>query len=327
MRIISLLPSATEIVALIGLESQLVGVTHECDYPPGVRALPKVTHTHIPTDATSGEIDRLVSEQRQSSRALYSLNFDVCRELRPDLIITQTLCDVCAVDDVEVRRFVASIGGAEQRPNVVYLEPTRLSEVLDCIATVGKAAGAVAAARSATIELRARIARVREAVAEARAAGKVSRSTDAARIRVHAAPGGSSFGSDTPRVAVIEWLDPLFSSGHWTPELIEIAGGVEPLARAGERSRRMTHEELAAADPDVLLIACCGFDIARTMQEMPAFLADPRVRALRCVRQKRVYVTDGSAYFSRPGPRLVDSLEIAVAAIRGSVHPGLLALG
>lgn len=326
MRIISLIPSATEIVALLGLESQLVGVTHECDYPPSVREVRKVTRTHIPTNASSAEIDRLVAQQRDQGRALYSLDFDACRELKPDLMITQTLCDVCAVDDFEVKKFVTSIASSGHKTNVVYLEPTRLGEVLESITTVGKATGTIAAARTATIELRARIERVRGAVAEKRAAGQLSRSTAPERIRVTAAPGSTGFVVNSPRVAVIEWLDPLFSSGHWTPELVEIAGGIEPLARAGERSRQIAHEELMTADPDVMLIACCGYDIARTMQDVPAFLADSRTRGLRCVRDGRVYVTDGSAYFSRPGPRLVDSLEIVAAAIRGAAHPALHAV-
>lgn len=289
-RIVSLLPSATEIVCALGLRDHLVGVTHECDYPGGVERLPKVTRTRIPTDASSGEIDALVREQRSASQALYTLDFDQIRALRPDLIVTQTLCDVCAVDDREVRAFLSEIDriGAGQPPRVVYLEPTRFGDVLDNIQQVADAAGCSDAGRELNAALRVRVEQVR-AVA----------SSDAL----------------PPRVVVLEWLDPLFSCGHWTPELVEIAGGVEPIAAAGARSRQIAPEALREADPDIILIACCGYSVGRTMRDVPAFLAQPEIAGLRCVAAGAVWVTDGSAYFSRPGPRLVDSLEIVARVI------------
>lgn len=295
MRIVSLLPSATEIVASLGLVDQLVGVTHECDWPEGVTEKPKVTRTLIPTDAASHEIDALVREQRSNSRALYSLDFEQMRSLNPDLIVTQTLCDVCAVDDREVRRFVSEVTQSQcstTPPRVVYLEPTCLEDVLQNIVEVAEAAGVPAEGKRVVGALRQRIERVR-------------------RIAMESAIAKSS----RPRVAVLEWLDPLFSCGHWTPELVEIAGGVEPLAKTGSRSRQVDLVELVQADPDVILIACCGFSVERTMQDVPAFLNKPEVASLRCVRSGRVFVTDGSAYFSRPGPRLIESLEILAHAI------------
>lgn len=291
MRIVSLLPSATEIVAALGLADALVGVTHECDHPPAVRDLPRVTITHIPTDADSAEIDRLVRAQLTSpTRALYSLDEAALAALRPDLIVTQTLCDVCAVSDHEVREAMAKLPHGAQ---VIYLEPTTLGDVLASLRTVADAAQAGELAAPAIAALEARIHAVRQRA-------------DA----VIAKRGGRM------RVVVLEWLDPLFTSGHWTPELVEIAGGTEPLATAGQRSRQTTAAEVAAARPDMLVIACCGFGAARAAEDMPRLLAHPEVAALPCVRAGRVFIVDGSAYFSRPGPRLVDSLEILAELIQ-----------
>ncbi len=318
MRIASLLPSATEIVCALGLSEQLVAVTHECDWPPLARDKPRVTHTRLPADASSREIDRLVREQRCGGQAIYSLDDEALAALGPDLIITQTLCDVCAVDDAEVRQFVQRMQrrSADRAPRVLYLEPTTLEEVLDSILQVARAAGVPDAGRRLVLSLRQRIERVRATATQlARGPERGSHGTGE-RVRIDAPLAAGSGGAKfRPPVVVLEWLDPPFSCGHWTPELVEIAGGREPLARAGERSRRLTHDEIAAADPDVLLIACCGFTVERAMQDLPAFLAAPKLASLGCVRQRRVYVTDGSAYFSRPGPRLVDSLEILAHAL------------
>ena len=311
-RIVSLLPSATEIVCALGLEERLVGVTHECDYPPSVRDKPKVTVTHIPTDATSAEIDGLVHQQLSNQEALYSLDTAVLRDLRPDLIVTQTLCDVCAVDDFEVKQALKKF---DAPPKVLYLEPTRLDGVLENILQVGRAAGAANEARSVVLGLRQRIERVRATAREP--AGDSSGHDPTGRIRVAARAGRGDAGDALPKVVVLEWLDPLFSCGHWTPELVAIAGGVEPLARPGERSREIKPDELASADPDLILIACCGFGVERTLEEVPSFLKQPQIVQLRCVRDENVFVTDGSAYFSRPGPRLVDSLEL----LAHTIHP------
>lgn len=280
MRIVSLLPSATEIVAAIGLADQLVGVTHECDWPHEVLAKPKVTRTHVPLDAPSAEIDRLVREQMRGRTALYSLDFDALADVEPDLIVTQTLCDVCAVADREVQDAVARL---PRGARVVYLEPTRLLDVFDNIREVADAAGAADAGARVLADLRARVQRVQNS---------------------------SAWLPRETRVALLEWLDPIFSCGHWSPELVQIAGGVEVLAKPGRRSRQIAVDELAAADPEIILIACCGFSVERTLHDLPAFLAHPAVAALPCVRNRLVWVTDGSAYFSRPGPRLIDSLDI-----------------
>jgi len=290
MRIVSLLPSATEILCALGLEDQLVGVTHECDYPPFVRQLPKVTRTLIPTEASSAEIDRLVLQRLQRGGALYTLNLPVLEALRPDLIVTQALCDVCAVAEDEVRAAACMLPG---RPQVVNLEPQTLSEVLAAIRQVGSALGLEQRAQEVIEALSSRIAAV-----VTRTAGLEHR----------------------PRVALLEWLDPPFSCGHWNPELVRLAGGVEGLGQEGRPSRTLRLEEVLAWQPEVVFIACCGFSVERTLSDLPALQFVPGWQDVPAVRSGRVYVTDGSHYFSRPGPRLVDSLEILAHTLHPEIH-------
>jgi iron complex transport system substrate-binding protein len=291
MRIVSLLPSATEIICQLGLERELVGVTHECDYPPGVRALPKVTRTLIPVAASSREIDTLVRERLKTERALYTLDLPMLTDLQPDLIVTQALCDVCAVAEAEVRSAACSLPGT---PRVINLEPTCLDDVYECLRMVGAATGCMERAGEQIAHLKSRVAAV------------------SARSEVI---------SHRPRVVVLEWIDPPFSSGHWSPELVRLAGGKEVIGFAGERSRSIEWQQIVAAAPDVMLIACCGFDVERTLADLPILRNYPGWCDLPCVRSERVYVVDGSAYFSRPGPRLVDSLEILAHAIDPAIHP------
>lgn len=291
MRIVSLLPSATEMVCELGLGGQLVGVTHECDFPPFVATLPKVTRTLIPHDATSREIDGLVRERLSTDKALYSLDLPALERLRPDLIVTQALCDVCAVAASEVDQAACTLPG---KPTVVNLEPTRLVEVFDCLRTLGRETGIAARAEETVARLEARLKAVEE-----RSCGL----------------------SHRPRVVLLEWIDPPFCAGHWTPELVRLAGGTEAIGREGEPSRTVPWDEIVAADPEVLLIACCGFGIERTRQDLPILAGYPGFEALACVRSDRVLLMDGNASFSRPGPRLVDSLEILAHAIHPEVHP------
>jgi len=291
MKIVSLLPSATEIICSLGLGEHLVGVTHECDYPEFVKGLPKVTHTLIPTDASSAEIDRLVRETLKTNRALYTLDQAVLEQLQPDLIVTQTLCDVCAVAEDEVRAAVCSLPG---RPRIVTLEPQTLNEVFDAIKLVGEVTGTQTQAQ-----------RVIEALGK-RVAAVVDRS---ARL------------THRPRVAFIEWLDPPFAAGHWNPELVRLAGGLAGLGREGLPSRTLRWEEVVAWEPEVLFIACCGFSVERALEDLKLVQALPFWHTLPAVKSGRVYVADGSQYFNRPGPRLVDSLEILAHALHPDVHP------
>ncbi|MGQ0539641.1 MAG: cobalamin-binding protein [Gemmatimonadaceae bacterium] len=287
MRIVSLLPAATEIICSLGLEDRLVGVTHECDYPPNVRRLPRVTRTAVPTAASSAAIDAAVRERVRTQQALYVLDVPLLVELRPDLIVTQGLCGVCAVAEDEVRAAACSIPGGA---TVLNLEPRTLAEVLACIADAGAVTGAEAQARQVVGALSARVEYLVR-----RASGLRQR----------------------PRVALLEWLDPPFSCGHWTPELVRIAGGVEGLGREGQASRTLQWDEVLAWQPQVVVIACCGLDVERTVRESAVLDAVAGWSDLPAVREQRVYVTDGSQYFNRPGPRLVDSLEILAHILHG----------
>lgn len=290
MRIVSLLPSATEIICGIGLKDSLVGVTHECDFPHGVAALPKVTRTAIAHDASSGEIDQMVRERLKTERALYSLDMPVLEKLRPDLIVTQALCDVCAVAESEVQSAACSLPG---NPSVINLEPNCLADVLDCIGQVGEATESVDQATALIDQLQSRVRSVRQR---------------------------SETIQHRPRTILLEWIDPPFSAGHWSPELVEIAGGSEAIGKAGQRSVTTAWKDIVQANPEFMMIACCGFGIPRTMNDVPLLRAMPGWGELACVKAGRVYVVDGSAYFSRPGPRLVDSLEIMAHAMHPKTH-------
>lgn len=297
MRIASLLPSATEIICGLGLREQLVGVSHECDYPPCVAELPVLTQSRIPTGLASQEIDRLVSTQLQHDEALYSLKLDTLNQLAPDLIVSQALCDVCAVSGNDVVRALGTLPGA---PQLVNLEPTSLGGMLETVRLVAEAAGCLETGEKYIAQLQRRIDQVAEiTVAIPRA--------------------------KRPRVAMLDWLDPLFDGGHWCAEMIELAGGVPCLGEYQTPSRRRSWNELCACEPDVLFIALCGFDIARSMQDIKAFAANPEFAALLQQRVKtkkniKVFLVDGNAYFSRSGPRLVDSLEIMAHALHPDYH-------
>ncbi len=289
MNIVSLLPSATEIVCALGLEDRLVGVTHECDYPPSVQRLPRVTRTLLPADATSSEIDRLVSERMTTVRAIYSLDEASLKAVRPDLIVTQSLCEVCAVSPNEVQAALARLPG---NPRMINLEPQSLEGVFDAIRHLASTVGV-----SADATIRGLTARVETVSARS------------ATVTVR------------PRVALLEWLDPPFSSGHWSPELVRLAGGVEGLGKEGRPSRRLCWEEVFEWRPEVIVMACCGFTVERALQDVARVQSIAGWRELPAVRSGRVYVADGSQYFNRPGPRLVDSLELLAHALHPGLHP------
>lgn len=292
MRIVSLLPSATEIICLLGLEQSLVGVTHECDYPSSVKSLPKVTRALIPAGSSSREIDALVRERLATDRALYTLDMSVLEELEPDLLVTQALCDVCAVAEAEVNAAACSLPG---HPKVINLEPMSLEDIYNTIHQVGRVTCTEEGAKIEVEKLKQRVEKV--------------------RVRTENIPI-----SDRPRTAFLEWIDPPFNGGHWNPGLVEIAGGVDVLGNAGLPSKTTSWEEIRSCQPDVLFIACCGFTVERTLLDIPILEAQPGWNDLPCVRTGRIYVADGNAYFSRPGPRLVDSLEIMAHALHPEQH-------
>ncbi|HXG53149.1 MAG TPA: cobalamin-binding protein [candidate division Zixibacteria bacterium] len=286
MRICSLLPGATEIAFALGLGDEIVGVTHECDYPPQARQKTVVVKPALDAAASSGAIDRAVRERVRSGGPLYILDRTRLRRVRPDLILTQSLCDVCALDYNDV---VAASQSLEPRPRVVGLAPRLLADVFDDIRRVGSAADRSAEADALVRRLARRVAEV-----EAR--------TRSAR---------------RPRVACLEWLDPLFSAGHWVPEMVELAGGRNGLAEKGEPSRRVGWRSVVEFQPEVLILMPCGFDVERTLAEARPLSRKPGWKELPAVAEGRVFAVDGGAYFSRPGPRLVDGLEILAAIM----HP------
>jgi iron complex transport system substrate-binding protein len=297
VRIVSLLPSATEIVYALGLGESLVGVTHECDYPEGARGKPVVTRSLLDhAGATSGEIDMAVRQQLQDGLSLYALDREHLAALKPDLILTQALCEVCAVSFGEVERAVRDVSADfGVAPLVLSLEPNSLEDVLTTIRSVGAATASHARAEEVVAGLRARIERVR-----ARAA----------------------LAEWRPRVACLEWLDPLYGPGHWLPELVTIAGGQPGLGTAHSDSHRVAWGDVIAFAPEMIVITPCGFDLPRTVDAaLDVLPTRTGWAALPAVRHGRVYAVDGNAYFSRPGPRIVDSLELLAEL----THPELFA--
>ena len=291
MRICSLLPSATEMVFALGMERSLVGVTHECDYPPQASRIPAVTRTNIPSGFSSRQIDAAVSSALGISGSLYELDLPMLEQLQPDLILTQRLCDVCAVPAERVEDGVRNL---KSRPQVLYLEPHSLEDILDNIRTVGKAVGCEAAAETLILSLRQRI----EAVAEK------TRNI-----------------SYRPRVFCMEWVDPPFCGGHWMKELVELAGGQDDLANLHRPSQRIEWRRVIDFSPEIIVLTCCGFSLERVQKEAEILTGFEGAMELPAARAGRIFATDGSAYFSRPGPRIVDSLEILAHLIHPELFP------
>lgn len=294
MRICSLLPSLTEVLFAVGAGPDVVAVTHECDWPPEAARLPSVTKSRIEgRGLTSTEIDQAVSANAGS---LYDLDVDRLRQLKPDLIVTQQLCEVCAVSEPLVREAAATLPGP---PAVESFEPTTLDEVLDSYLRIGDLAGCRPQADRLHAHFREEIARLQRATS----------------------------ADDRPKALVLEWIDPPFSSGHWTPQLVEIAGGRECLGRSGQPSRRITWEEIRAADPDTIVVAPCGYTQNQALAETGPLANNSLGSSLSAVRNRRVFVADGSAYFNRPGPRLLDTLYLLVEALHPERAAGLVPTG
>ncbi len=294
MRICSLLPSATEIVFALGLGDRLVAVTHECDFPEAARGLPVVTRSIMPQPhGASREIHAHVARALHAGSSIYALDEATLERLDPDLILTQELCEVCAVSSRDVRKAAGRLAG---RPTILSLEPTSLGGVQETIEQVGAAAGVAERARAVVAGLRSRIERV------------------SARARAAAA---------RPRVFAMEWLDPPFSAGHWVPEMVRLAGGVEGLGREARPSTVVAWDEVAHWDPEIIVLMPCGMSLERTLAELPRVSLPDAWRRLAAVRAGHLYAVDGAAYFNRPGPRLVDGLEILAEII----HPELFARG
>jgi iron complex transport system substrate-binding protein len=274
MRIVSLVPSATEMLFALGVGDDVTAVTHECDYPAAVLDLPKVTRDVIGPGLAPAEIDRAVRELTEQGQSIYELDEAALQRLQPDLIVTQALCAVCAVSYEDVRAIADRL---DSRPEVLSLDPHTLGEVLGDVRTLAQATDRKDAGVDLVQDAAGRIDRVRLAV---RAARPVS-------------------------VVALEWLDPVFVAGHWTPQLIEYAGGNDVLGLAGEHSEQRTWDEVRAAEPDVVIVMPCGYDADRALEEAHAYTDE-----LASIGAKRVVAVDAAAHFSRPGPRLIEGLEL-----------------
>ena len=293
-RIISLLPSATEIVAALGFGEHLVGRSHECDFPPGVEQLPICSSTKIPVHESSYAIDERVKEIVAEGLSVYRVDTERLRQLQPDFILTQTQCAVCAVTPRDLEQALCTWVGTQ--PAIVSLEPNDLSDVWNDIRRVGESLGVSQRADELIASLTQRLAVIREKV-----------------VNVEA----------RPTVAAIEWLGPLMAGGNWMPELIETAGGRSLLAQPGQHSPWLEWQQLIDADPDVILLLPCGFKIVQTIADLGLLAENPAWPRLRAVQSGKVYLIDGHHFFNRPGPRLVESAEI-VAEI---LHPDRLVFG
>ncbi len=293
-RIVSLIASATEIVCALGFEDRLVGRSHECDFPGTVKRLPVCTEPKFDVEGSSYEIDQRVKAILQEGLSVYRVFADKLRELRPSVIVTQTQCEVCAVSlrDVEL----ALCTWLDSRPQIVSLASNALVDVWADIHNVAVALGVPDEGADLIGRLQQRMATI--------------------STKAQALP-------ERPTVACIEWIEPLMAAGNWMPELVEMAGGVNLFGIAGKHSPWLTWQELCAKDPDVIIVLPCGFDIERSRRDMPVLTQKPQWPQLRAVRNQRVYLTDGNQYFNRPGPRLVESLEILAELL----HPGVFDFG
>ena len=293
-RIVSLIPSSTEIVYALGMGDGLVGRSHECDFPAGVEQLPFCTAPKFNPDGRSYEIDQRVKAILQESISVYKINAELLRELAPDVIITQTQCEVCAVSFKDVERVCDE--WLETPAEIVSLEPNFLDDVL---ADIQRVADALAVPERGTAYVAGMRARM-----------------DAIAVKTYPL-------REKPTVACVEWIDPLMAAGNWMPELVEMAGGINLFGEAGKHSPWMTWDDLRAADPDVIVVLPCGYDMTKTLSELPALTSRPDWADLCAVKENQVYVTDGNQYFNRPGPRLTESLEILAEIL----HPTLFDFG
>ena len=298
-RLLSLLPSATEIIYSLGLGEHLVGRSHECDFPPSVSSLPVCSHPALSVTGSSAEIDRLVKSRLAAAASIYDLDSELIRKLQPTHLFTQTQCEVCAVTLDDVERALRSEYSVKAK--IISLEPHVLSDLWRDIRNVAAAVDCVSLAEPVIEVLQ----------------------TKMEAIRLRAQNAGSS-----PTVAAIEWIEPLMSAGNWAPEIIDMAGGKNLFGSSGQHSPWMTWQELAVSDPDVIIAFPCGFDLSRTRAEMHWLTDRPEWNELKAVRSRRVYLCDGNQFLNRPGPRLVESLQILAEIIQPAIFaPNLEGVG
>ena len=291
-RVVSLIASATEIVCALGARDLLVGRSHECDFPPDVTRLPSLTEPKFPLSGTSYDIDAHVKAVLQEGLSVYRVDAEKLEALRPDVIVTQDHCEVCAVSLKDVEAALYAWSG--RQVEIVSLKPDSLADIWEDIAKVARALGCERQGQNLVKRLKARMASIAE---QCGAAGT------------------------RPRGAMIEWVDPLMAGGNWMPELVQMAGGENLFGAAGQPSPWLDWGQIVVADPDVLLVHPCGFDMARTLQEMPLLEHRPGWRDLKAVQRDRIFVADGNQYFNRPGPRIVESLEMLAEIFHPELFP------
>ena len=299
-RIVSFLPSATEIACALGLEESLLGITHECDYPPEVRSKPVVVRNVLPIEQMSqSEIDRAVSERMRAGLSLYQIDEPLLRELAPDLILTQDLCQVCAPSGNEVSHVLKSL---PKTPQILWMTPRSLSEIFDNVRDLGAVTGRTTEAEKLINDCNTRLETLSRRMSETKT---------------------------RPRVFCMEWLDPVFASGHWVPELVKIAGGIDELGSERGESVRVSWDDVAAWAPEVLVIMPCGFNLQQTMKQIASVFesSDAKARVpqffdLPAVRNGRVYAVDANSYFARPGPRVVEGAELLARVIHPEIQQG-----
>jgi len=291
MRICSFLPSTTEILYELGLGDSVTGVTHECDYPPEAREKKRVIMSFIdPEKLSSREIDEVVSRNAEAGKSTYLIDRDALKEADPDMILTQELCEVCAVSGNEVMEAVEVLG---KKPEIISLEPKTLGEILDTILIIGEATGTYEKAKEVTESLRKRIEKISSLLGDER---------------------------DRPRVFCLEWLDPPYVAGHWVPEMVEMSGGECGIGQIGEPSFKVSWKEIVDFAPQMLFIMPCGYDIQKTLDEINTLTSQEEWFSLPSTNRGEIYLLDANSYFSRPGPRVVDGLEIMAKTI----HPELM---
>lgn len=297
MRIISLLPSATEIVYELGLGDRLVGVSHDCDWPPEVLKKPKLSQAVVHAEMPSAEIDQIVRERLHSGLSVYHIDAELLQKLNPDLILTQELCEVCAPSFDDVRQAIKLL---HRQPQIVSLEPHTLEDILDTILTVGEVSSTEDRAQRLVAQLRQRIERVR------------AQTEDVAH---------------RPKVCCIEWLEPIMIAGHWVPQMVEYAGGEDWLGEIGQPSRYADWEEILTYNPDIIVLMPCGFSIERTLRELDVLMELDGWKELTAVKERQIFVVEASAYFNRPGPRIVTGLEILAEIVHPEIFSGLVPAG
>ncbi len=294
MKIISLLPAATEIVCALGLEDNLVGRSHECDFPDSVKQLPVCSEANFPDNLSSSEIDNKVKEILADALSIYTVKRDMIKELSPDVVITQAQCEVCAVSLKEVEEALDNY--LDKQTHIVSLAPNKLDDIFEDIKTVAVVLDVEAAGSSLIEDLQERVDIIRHKL---------------------------KYVEGRPTIACIEWLEPLMVSGNWIPEVVTIAGGKSLLAEAGKHSPFVTWESIKNADPEIIVVMPCGFSVERTMKEMDLLLNQPGFGELQAVKNNRLCIADGNQYFNRPGPRIVDSIEM----LGEIIHPKLFNFG